>query len=185
MRFILYDGEKIVTESNISFAGINGDNHALVSDKEFFHYNSMVSWRKFLYKIEKNCVVEKSEQEKLEINKNMVECAKTRKKREVDIKTKKLINKGFTYKENLISLSAEAQINWLGVFCSRFFLSYPYKATTKDDKEFVLENQSDVEIFYFSGVSFVNNVISAGRELKIEIDLLVSLEEVMMFQDLR
>lgn len=92
---------------------------------------------------------------------------KTRKKIAIDTRSQEIIRDGFTFDGHKFSLSANAQINWVGIVVFQAGLSWPLGLTTDDDYEYDL-TLVNLPAFVGAALTVVNTVIASGRALKIE-----------------
>ena len=87
--------------------------------------------------------------------------------RQIDEKTDSLIAAGFTYNTKTFSLSANAQLTWLGMYTSRVDLSYPVTVNTIDDADTEsLTDANEVAAFYAAGLAQIRTHLDSGTALK-------------------
>lgn len=97
-----------------------------------------------------------------------VDHAKLIKNEKIDVRTKELIDSGFTYDSIIFSLSSAAQVNWIGLkqASDSGLITFPYDITTKDDATYSLPDSTSLTIFYATGIGTVSSRLSSGRILK-------------------
>lgn len=81
-----------------------------------------------------------------------------------DKKTENLILSGFTFDNNIFSLSINAQINWSNLLNIPQQM-FPLNLSTKDDKIYVL-NFNNVQNFYFTALGKKSECLQLGNDIK-------------------
>lgn len=114
-----------------------------------------------------------------------IELLKAERIKEIDEKTESIIYNGILFDGEMFSSSPEAQRNWIGMYTARTVLPYPFLVTTLDDKEYSFTNATSVEIFYLTGMSMINSIISSGRSIKMQINNCNTKEEIDAIVDSR
>jgi len=107
---------------------------------------------------------------------------KDQKKAAIDIKTGELIQAGFTFDNKIFSMSEPAQINWIAISANETLLSFPLKITTKDDKQYNLQ-QVDTSAFYGAALAHKQGYLDSGRDLKILVDAAIDKAGVLAVVD--
>lgn len=103
----------------------------------------------------------------------------------IDAKTQELIFVGIIYKAKLLSMSLAAQTNYLGLV-SIPDNKFPLPFVTKDDKDYVLvSNAAEAHDLYFIAWNKIADNKIAGGQLKIQVNALQTVEEVLNFIDPR
>lgn len=83
----------------------------------------------------------------------------------VDKNTQRLISEGFTFNNEMFSLSQSAQLNWLGIKVLSIGIAWPLEITTKNDTDYLLE-ESDLDSFIYSAQIVIQGHIQTGRYIK-------------------
>lgn len=101
----------------------------------------------------------------------------------IDSKTQELIFNGFNFDGHLWSLSITAQINWSNIpnLPETFF---PLPMQDKNGNSYNL-NYSDKMNFYLAAVIAKNTPIQSGNALKLQLNALETMDEVLNFIDYR
>jgi len=94
---------------------------------------------------------------------------KTKRKIDIDVRTKSLIADGFTYDSKGFSLSIEAQANWLGIKSLESLLTFPMEITADNDAAYSLTSVN-VDAFVSAAVAAKQGHLDSGRTLKVSID---------------
>lgn len=87
----------------------------------------------------------------------------------VDVKTRTLIAAGFEYPATsgqMFSTSANAQMNWMGLYTNRANWTYPKDVKTVDEIKVSLAAQADVESFFDAGITFLDDILVGGVDVK-------------------
>lgn len=94
----------------------------------------------------------------------------------IDEHTTELISAGFTFDNNLFSMSANAQINWSNMpnIPSSFF---PLRLSTKDDNVYLLSWENK-ENFYLTAMGFKHAKLEEGTELIQQVKSCTTIEEL-------
>jgi hypothetical protein len=93
-----------------------------------------------------------------------------------DKKTENLILSGFTFDNNLFSLSINAQINWSNLLNIPQVM-FPLNLSTKDDNIYIL-SFNNVQNFYFTALSRKNECLQLGNIVKKRINECLTFEEL-------
>lgn len=93
-----------------------------------------------------------------------------------DKKTEDLILSGFTFDNNLFSLSINAQINWSNLLNIPQAM-FPLNLSTKDDNIYIL-TFSNVQNFYFTALGRKNECLQLGNAIKKRINESTTTEEL-------
>jgi len=112
---------------------------------------------------------------------------KARRYQEIDERTGELIAAGFTYDSVVFSLSANAQTNWIGLkqAADLALLTYPFGVSTKADAEYFLDDDTDVNNFYATGLGTKVAHLASGRALRNQIIAATTKAEVDAIVDER
>ncbi len=101
----------------------------------------------------------------------------------IDTNTPKLIYKGFTYAGLSWSMSDKAQSNWLAIQ-SRREEKFPINLLSQEGKLFVL-NFNERDAFIDAAWKVKEDALESGSLLKLQLDALETIEEVLNFTDPR
>jgi hypothetical protein len=93
-----------------------------------------------------------------------------------DKKTEQLIYSGFTFDNNLFSLSINAQINWSNLLNIPQQM-FPINLSTKDDNIYVLDF-NNVQNFYFTALGRKNECLQLGNIIKKRINESLTIQEL-------
>jgi hypothetical protein len=111
--------------------------------------------------------------------------AMTIKKDLIDKRTSELINEGIVFKGVLLSMSKEAQTNYLGLPKVRPE-KFPLPFMSKDDtKVAMVLNEADAEDLYYLAWDKISSEKMSGGSLKMQVNSLTTIEEVLNFVDPR
>jgi len=86
----------------------------------------------------------------------------------IDLRTKELINEGFTYDSELFSLSDFAQLNWNDIKNNTTDYSFPLEIPTKNNYKYSL-TQGNVNGFWNAKMSQVWTHLDSGRALNVSV----------------
>jgi len=91
---------------------------------------------------------------------------------EIDNKTAELISNGFVYDSNTFSLSAEAQLNALGIkaLAESGGNITPIDISTKNDSSYTLNNKAALDGWFQAGFGTKKAHLDSGRALKLQIE---------------
>lgn len=112
-----------------------------------------------------------------ELNKN-----KALRSLDIDQKTNRLINIGFTHDEKKFSLSIPAQINWNALKNNTGDFTWPVIVSTNEDGEFSLP-EADVSAFWNKGKNHIKGYLDSGRTLKLQCKAAVTQAELDAIHD--
>jgi len=103
----------------------------------------------------------------------------------IDDRTRTLITAGFAFGGHTFSLSAQAQMTWLGMFTGRNGgFAYPVAVNTRDDSETIaLEDASAVEAFYGAATAAVRLALDSGTALKQVVRMAETETEILEIED--
>lgn len=107
---------------------------------------------------------------------------KVTKRKQIDIRTVELISQGFTFDSKQFSLSIPAQINWSSIRENKLDYSWPVRITTIDDENYYL-SLLDVDSFWIAARDEVQSHYDSGAELKEQVGLATTIEEVEAVED--
>ncbi len=93
-----------------------------------------------------------------------------------DKKTEDLILSGFTFDDNLFSLSINAQINWSDLLNIPQVM-FPLNLSTKDDNIYIL-NFNNVQNFYFTALGRKSECLQLGNDIKKRINECLTIAEL-------
>ena len=102
----------------------------------------------------------------------------------VDKNTQRLISEGFTFDNEVFSLSQSAQLNWLCIKVLSMGITWPLEITTKNDTDYLLE-ESDLDSFIYSAQIVIQGHIQTGRDIKQQILAAVDETELNSIEDNR
>lgn len=102
----------------------------------------------------------------------------------VDARTGQLIGVGFTFDNTQFSLSANAQINWVGMKTLESLITWPLNITTITDGEYSL-SQANLNSFVGTAKGSVQAHLDSGRALKVQINACTTLAAVAAITDTR
>lgn len=114
-----------------------------------------------------------------------LEINKMQKNESIDLRTRGLISEGFIYDSELLSLSTEAQTNAIAMMVASAYLTYPFKITTKDDKEYSMADAAAIAGYYLSGLNAKKDHIDSGRDLKLLVNATTTQAELDVITDNR
>lgn len=83
----------------------------------------------------------------------------------IDARSVALIGRGFPFDGQLFSLSANAQLNWTGLYAGRALVQFP-KSVPCVGGSYLIVSAEALDAFYGSGLVVVDSIISAGTVLK-------------------
>ena len=114
--------------------------------------------------------------------------AKVIKNREIDVRTRELIDMGFTYDGHQFSLSTQAQQNIVGLKTpiDLGWVTFPHKCSTIDDTiEYELPDAAAYYAWYGTAVGTIKAHYDSGRALKIVVEACSTIAEVDAVEDSR
>lgn len=95
--------------------------------------------------------------------------AKIEKCRQVDLRTRELIDEGFTYYDIPFSMSQEAQSSWHNLYANRTTWTYPKKISNLNGGETSISSQASVESFYATYTTALWGHLDSGRNIKVKV----------------
>lgn len=113
-----------------------------------------------------------------------LDAAKAAKIQAIDMRTVQLIGSGFTFDGSEFSLSANAQINWIGMKTLESLINWPLNITTKSDNQHSLP-QSQLNSFVGTAKGVVQAHLDSGRALKVSVNACTTTAEVDAITDTR
>lgn len=103
---------------------------------------------------------------------------------EVDSKTERLIDAGFSYNGKTFSTSRNAQLTYIGMYTGRALLSYPVTVNTLGDEDTEeLADETEVEAFYTAFVTSMRAALDSGTALKTALRAATTETEVLAVMD--
>jgi hypothetical protein len=114
---------------------------------------------------------------------NDIDGLKSALKRSIDQKTQELIFRGFEFNGKVMSMSQNAQINWTNM-PNLEESDFPMIIMSKDDEPVQLQ-YSDKLLIWRAARNHSKNAQLSGGILKMQIDSITTIEEVLNFNDPR
>jgi len=108
---------------------------------------------------------------------------------QIDMRTKRLIYQGAPWPPKapvaIMSLSDEAQRNWIALMVVSSGLSYPYAVTTIDDNQYNFGDVTELQQFCLYCLSVVSGRIATGRTLKLQVNACTTIQQLDAIVDNR
>lgn len=120
---------------------------------------------------------------------SIIAIVKNKKLPKIDLRTKELIYQGAPWPPQApiatMSLSDEAQRNWIALMVVSPYLTYPYTVTTIDDNAYAFGSSGELQQFCMYCMQVVSSCINSGRALKIKINSANTIEDINAIVDNR
>lgn len=131
------------------------------------------------WKVETDAVAEMTDAEKAVIDKPI-------RRAEIDAKTSELIGEGVVEDAKTISLSQEAQTNWVSLHIAASGLSYPYELMSLDDKGVVsFADVAALQAFCVKAIVVTQGHRDTGKDLKKSVNAATTIAELDLVVDNR
>jgi len=136
--------------------------------------------------IENEAVREMTTEEKAVIDAIDFEAIRNKMMEQINTEIEQRIHKGkgFPWDDKFFSLSANAQVKWIGLVVGKDVQTYPLRVATKDDLEYYDIPDSDTVVqMYISGAKTVLEHIGTGTVVKEQLLKAATLEEAQTIFD--
>lgn len=138
--------------------------------------NSHIRWipMSYKYQIDGEAVVERLESDLL--------ASRYEVEQELINKDTELLSEGFDFVKDgstyTFSTSESAQGNWNSLMIIKDTLSYPYAVIDINEDALLVEDATELESVFLSGVSYKNGVVTARLSLKDQLNAALTLDEL-------
>lgn len=116
-----------------------------------------------------------------------IETARSNKILAIDSITQLIISGGFPFNSEQFSLSAAAQLNWVGLATAdmQSMVTFPLSVTTINDGEYAIQSKTELAMFYGTGLGYIQAAIDSGRNLKVLVTNATTVSEIEAVIDSR